>query len=177
MKKLIFFVLALFAMSNVFAQTSEEMAASKARLAKMEKLVKMPKSTGLSSIDALAVNCGAIAANSVEITPLLQGMYYRSMGQNNEGVIDVTVKKPTVAEATELSLRIAAQALLVKQASELVKGAGEELKTVTNPLKLKAPTSCLKYSKDVLEIAAAETAFQVKAIAEMIKTLSNSGNL
>lgn len=177
MKKLIVFALALLVTANVFAQITEEMKASEARFAKMEKLVTVPKTSGLATIDGLAANCGEIAINAVGITPLLQNMYYRSVGQSNDGIIDVTVKKPTLVEAVELSSRITAQALLIKDASDKVQGAANEIKAIRNPLQLKSPTSCLNYSKDVLATAGEESVFQLKAIGEIIKTLSDGNNL
>ena len=177
MKKLLVFAFAVFITATSFAQTQEELKASEERLAKIEKIVTPPKSSGMPTVDGLAVNCGEIAANAVQITPVLRNMYYRSIGKNNDGVIDVTVKKPTLAEATELSSRIAAQALLIKNAVEMSTHAAEEITTVKNPLKLLGITSCLKYSKNVLAITGAESLFQVKAIAEIIKTLSTGDNL
>lgn len=104
-------------------------------------------------------------------------MYYRSIGQTEDGVTDVTVKKPTLEELTELSARIGTQAAAVAAATKLVPAAGEELKGVKNPMKLAAATKSVKYSKDVLEIVGVESAFQVKAIADMIKTATSNDNL
>lgn len=152
------------------------MQASKDRSAKLEKL-SQPKSCGVVAIDALTASTGIIASESTEITTPLQGMYYRSIGQTKDGVTDVTVKKPTLAELQELSARIATQAIAVSAAVKLVPEASKELSAIKNPLKLKAPTAAVKYSKDALAIIGEESAFQVKAIADMIKTASSGNNL
>lgn len=44
-------------------------------------------------------------------------------------------------------------------------------------MKLATATKSVKYSKDVLEIVGVESAFQVKAIADMIKTATSNDNL
>lgn len=176
MKKFLFCAMALACAISVSAQTAEEMQVSQERAAKLEKL-SQPKNCGMATIDGLTSAAGLVAAESVQITPLLQGMYYRSIGQTEEGVIDVTVKKPTLDELKELSARIGLQAAAVAAAVKLVPEAGKELSTLRNPLKLKGATKALKYSKDVLAIVGEESAFQVKAIAEMIKTASSGDNL
>ena len=169
-------MMALVCAVSVSAQTAEEMQASKERAAKLEKLVQ-PKNCGIATVDGLTSAAGLVAVESIQITPLLQGLYYRSIGQTEDGVTDVTVNKPTLEELTELSARIGTQAAAVAAATKLVPAAGEELKGVKNPMKLAAATKSVKYSKDVLEIVGVESAFQVKAIADMIKTATSNDNL
>ena len=176
MKKVLFCAMALLCAISVSAQTKEEFQASKARAEKLEKLAQ-PKSCKIAEVDALTTAAGTIAAESVQITPLLQGMYFRSIGETEEGITDVTVKKPTVEELMELSGRIALQAVAVKTAAELVPAAGSALKSIKNPMQLKAPTQAVNYGKDVLAIAGEESVFQAKAIAEMIKTAQEGDNL
>lgn len=176
MKRFFLGMLALICAMEVSAQTTEEMQASKARTEKLMKLVQ-PKDCGLEKVDALTSAAAVAAAESIEITPLLQGMYYRSIGQTEDGVTDVTVKKPTMAELEELSARIGMQATAVAAATKLVPEASKEVSGIKNPMKLKNPTQSLKYAKDVLAILGEESAFQVKAIADMIKTASTGNNL
>lgn len=176
MKKVLLCMVALVCAAGVSAQTAEEIQASKERAEKLEKLVQ-PKNCGLEKIDELTSAAGLVATESVQITPLLQGLYYRSIGQTEDGVTDVTVKKPTLEELMELSARIKRQADAVAETAKLVPEASKELSTIKNPMKLKAPTQAVKYSKDVLEIVGVESAFQVKAIAEMIKTATSGNDL
>ena len=176
MKKVVLYMMALVCAVSVSAQTAEEMQASKECTAKLEKLVQ-PKNCGIATVDGLTSSAGLVAVESIQITPLLQGFYYRSIGQTEDGVTDVTVKKPTLEVLTELSARIGTQAAAVVDATKLVAAAGEELKGVKNPMELAAATKSVKYSKDVLEIVSVESAFQVKAIADMIKTATSNDNL
>ena len=110
-------MMALVCAVSVSAQTAEEMQASKERAAKLEKLVQ-PKNCGIATVDGLTSSAGLVAVESIQITPLLQGMYYRSIGQTEDGVTDVTVKKPTLEELTELSARIGTQAAAVAAATK-----------------------------------------------------------
>lgn len=175
MKKFLLCMAALMCTISVSAQTAEEMQASIERAAKLAKLEK-PKDCGIKTIDELTSEAERVAKESVQITPLLQGLYYRSVGQTEDGVADATVKKPTLEELMELSTRIGIQAEAVANVSKLLPDAGEELKTIKNPMKLKAATQAINYSKNVLEIVSIESAHQVKAIADMIKTATSNDN-
>ena len=181
MKK--FFLCVMLLMTSVVlnvlsAQTSDELKASKDRYAKLEKLSKKaPKECNVPSVDGLAGSTTLVMIESLQITPLLEGLYYRSIGQTEDGVTDVTVKKPTLEECTALSTKITVQAAAVKAATELIKPATEELKTVKNPITLGKATKSLNYSKDALVIVGEETTYQLKAIASIIETIKSADNL
>lgn len=164
--------MALLCAVGVSAQTAEEMQASKERIAKLEKLVQ-PKNCGLAKVDELTSAAGHVAAESILISSSLQNLHSRLTAL--AGNADVTVIASMVAELETLSGRIKLQTEAVDKTAQLVPEAGKELKSIKNPMKLKAPTQALNYSKDVLEIVGVETAFQVKAVAEMIRTVT-SGN-
>lgn len=179
MKKVLFVLVAfaLLAMNgSVNAQTQEEMDASKERYAKLQKL-KDPGKVGSTNIDALAVSSTKILATSLEITPQLENFYYRSIGQSEDGVTDVTVKKPTLEECVELSGMIALQTLAIKKATESIEAASGELKGIKNPMKAGKAGKSLNYSKDVLSLTGLESTFQAKAIAEIIETIKTGDNL
>lgn len=165
--------------SQMFAQTPEELNASKDRYAKLEKLVKKgsPKETGLASVDGLAVGSTAVMAESLQITPLLDNLYARSIGETKEGVTDVTLKKPTLEECMELSARIAKQALVAKETSERVQNVVSEVKGVKNPMTAGKAVKSLDYSKDVILIVGLESVYQAKAIASIIATIKSADNL
>lgn len=175
MKKILFCTMVLFFAVASSAQTTEDMKASKERSAKLAKL-KQPKDCGVAAIDKLTSSAGNVAEESVQITPILEGMYYRSIGQTEDGVTDVTVKKPTVEELTELSARIAKQAIAVVEVTKTIEPAGKEISSAKGPAALKA-TKSLNYSKDVLVILGEESVFQTKAIAAMIETAESAKNL
>lgn len=165
-------------LGELIAQTPEEMNASKERCAKLEKLSeKAPKQCNVKSVDGLAGSTTVVLAESIEITPLLEGLYYRSIGQTEDGVTDVTVKKPTLEECTELSSRIAVQAVAVKAATELIEPTAADLKTLKNPRVAAKAVKSLDYSKDALIILGEETAYQTKAIASIIETIKSADNL
>lgn len=173
MKKVLFLAVALLMTAGAFAQTPEQMQASKERLAKLEKLSAAPKACGSASIDALSGKSEEIAKNAVVLTPFVQAVCYSALGQNIDGVADASVAKPNVVEVTALSLKLADQAKMIKEAGEQVEGAANEVKAIKNPMKIKPAASNLSYAKDVLAVAGEETAFQAQVIAEMIKTLSD----
>ena len=60
---------------------------------------------------------------------------------------------------------------MIKDAALILPVVTLEAKSIRNPLKMIAPLSCVKYSKQVLSIAGEESAFQAKIIAEVMKTL------
>lgn len=176
-------VLAMLVMAGLWsqmsAQTPEELNASKDRYAKLEKLVKKggPKETGLVSVDGLAVGSTAIMAESLQITPLLENLYARSIGETKEGVTDVSVKKPTLEECMVLSARIGKQALAAKATSELVQNAASEVKGLKNPMAAAKAVKSLDYSKDVIAIVGLESVYQAKAIESIIATIKSADNL
>lgn len=178
MKKTLFIAIAfVFTLtSNIMAQTTaDDVLASKERFEKLAKF-NAPKEVGSPNIDKLTVSSTSVAIESQAITPLLQNLYYRSIGQTSEGVTDVTIKKPTVAECVELSTRIATQALAVKASTEAISGASTDLKSLS-PLKAIKAAKSFNYSKDVLAIVGVESLYQVKAIAAMIETAKSAKSL
>lgn len=178
-KLLIVAVTLLMSVANFTqAQMREEFQVSRDRYAKLEKLnQKLPKQTGLQGVDGLASGSTVVMLESMQITPLLEGLYYRSIGESNDGIADVTVKKPTLEECEELALRITKQVTVSKSTIERVKGASEEVTGLKNPLTAAKALKSVDFSKDVLAIIGEETVFQTKAIAEIIKTIKTADNL
>lgn len=181
MTKLLFvaFTLLVSFASFIQAQTKEEFQVARERYAKLEKLSqKLPlKQTGLQGVDGLATGSTAVMVESMQITPLIENLYYRSIGESNDGIADVTVKKPTLEECEELAVRITNQSLAAKATAELVKGASDDVKGLKNPLTAAKAVKSVDFSKDVLAIIGEESVFQVKAIAEIIKTIKSADNL
>ncbi len=115
MKKILFCAMALLSVIAVSAQTAEEMEASKQRMEKLTKLTQ-PKATGIGDIDNLVAASAKVAAESVEITPLIQNIY------NQAG--DVT-KYPSLTELTGLGERIKKQTEQIEVFSPLLIYAGK----------------------------------------------------
>lgn len=166
----------IVACNVVFGQTKEEIQSSNERIEKIQKL-EMPKSTSVASIDELNVTLGNAALESASITPLLKGLYYRSVGESADGIVDVTVKKPTLEECKELAARILTQVKVVQGISSLLPSVASDAKEIKNPLKLAKVASSLSYVKTAVSVLGEETMFQSKAINTIIQTLTSSGNL
>lgn len=84
-------------MQIYYLHKQKEIAKSSERNEKILKL-EAPKSSSIASLDDLTVNVGATALESTNITPLLQNLYYRSIGETKDGIADVTIKKPSLEE-------------------------------------------------------------------------------
>ena len=172
-------LLAAFLMASstaAFAQTKEEISSSDARIEKIQKL-ETPKSTSIASLDNLNVTLGASALESAAITPILKNFYYRSIGQTTDGVADVTVKKPSLAECQDLAARILTQVKIVQTITAMLPAVTGDAKSITNPLKLAKVASSLGYVKTAVSLLGEETMFQSSAIKSIIQTLTSSGNL
>ncbi|TDX86321.1 hypothetical protein [Epilithonimonas xixisoli] len=177
MKKLLMAAFVFASLTSAIAQTSRE--DFKASMERVEKLGKLsaPKTTSVTTLDKLNSEIGDSAKESMKISPLLQNLYYRSIGQTNDGVTDVKVKKPTLKECEELALRIFSQSKNVQAFAANVTSVSSESMSVTNPLKLAKIGSAVKYAKNASTILGEESVFQTKAIKSIIQTVKSAGNL
>lgn len=180
--------LILVMQQNTFAQkTKDELKAEREvlkaemkskdaedRKAKFEKLTE-PKTSGISSVDGLATNSTKMLVSTKEINAIVPEMYKRTVGESVDGVADVTVKKPTLAELTDLGLNIATQIKAVSDASASVTTASADIK---NAGMMQAPkgTKSLNYSKEVLGLVLPELNLNLKVVNNLIATLKSSGN-
>lgn len=144
------------------------------RKAKFEKLTE-PKTSGISSVDGLAVNSTKMLVSTKEINVLIPEMYKRTVGESVDGVADVTVKKPTLDELTALGLNIATQIKIVSDASATVATASSDLKSAGMMQAPKGAKS-LNFSKDVLGLVLPELNLNLKVLNNLIATLKSSGN-
>ncbi|WDF47614.1 hypothetical protein PQ459_03780 [Chryseobacterium sp. KACC 21268] len=177
MKKLLSAVLLIASFVFTMAQTSrEEFKASMERVEKLGKL-SAPKQTSVATLDNVNSEIGNSAKEAMSITPILQNLYYRSIGQTSDGVTDVKVKKPSLKECEELAARIFSQSQNLKTITSNLTSVSSESMAVTNPLKLAKVTSAVKYAKTASSILGEETLFQSKAIKSIIQTVKSSGNL
>ena len=177
MKKFITFLsIVLIGANFLNGQTKEEIAQSIERIEKISKL-ESPKSTSVASLDNLTVNIGEVALESTNITPLLQNLYYRSIGETKDGVVDVTVKKPSLDECKELATRILSQTEKIQNLTSLLSNVTNETSNIKNPLKLPKILSSVNYAKTAISLLGEETVFQANAIKNIISTLSSGNNL
>ena len=180
--------LILVMQQNTFAQkTKDELKAEREvlkaemkskdaedRKAKFEKLTE-PKASGISSVDDLATNSTKMLVSTKEINAIVPEMYKRTAGESVDGVADVTVKKPTLAELTDLGLNIATQIKAVSDASASVTTASADLKSAGMMQAPKGAKS-LNFSKDVLGLVLPELNLNLKVVNNLIATLKSSGN-
>lgn len=164
MKKFVWCVALLFAAVTVSAQSAEEIQASLDRLAKLEKLSK-PKDTGLAKVDELLLKSGEVATESMAIS---MGLHEANKLLSSEQVDDVAKINPDNLQL----LLLGAQKMSTESLPAVVKlspEAAKEVKEIKNPLKAKGALSAVNYSKTVVEVVTEETAFQVKALTDIIK--------
>ncbi|MCD8318797.1 MAG: hypothetical protein LUC45_08195 [Paraprevotella sp.] len=164
-------------LSTMQAQTKEDMQAAKERCEKLTKLLdNKPKSTSIPDVDQYVDWVNTAAATSMANSEQLRNLYYRSIGETEDGVTDVTVKKPTLEELTQLSTTIAAQAVSMKEAVSSAQKAATAAKDAKGRATVKA-AKALAYTKDAYPILVEETEAQGKAIAAMIETAKTAKNL
>jgi hypothetical protein len=144
------------------------------RQAKMDKL-EAPAPCGIQSVDDLAAKSTANLAASKANNKLIPEMYKRTIGETVDGVTDVTVKKPTVDELTELAVNIGTQIKAVTDASADVANASNDI-SKASPLKVPKGTKVLNYTKDVNSLVLPELQLNLKVVNNLIATLKSSGN-
>ena len=180
MKKFLFVTAALLTMSVsfCFGQTKEDIKASIDRCAKLEKLCsKQPKMTGLPDVDSYVQGVYNAAISSTATSLLLQGLYYRQIGETKDGVTDVTIKKPTVEELVALAATLTAEGASISEAAKGAEAATKASSTNTNPMKAAKIASALAFTKDAYPVLLEESNAKVAAIKQMIETAKTAKNL
>lgn len=191
MKKFMLMAIALFTMSAVNAQIADQIKQSRDRAAKLEKLTKDYKASGNGQIDGYGNDIKNAAVLAMANSEQLENFYKREIGESADGVQDVTVTKPTLADWTTLATTVAGEAASIKAAIDKAKSAGEAAKQEAdnaaaekNPMKkakaaknAKAAAAVVQFGNAATPILLEESAAQVKAIDEIIKTLKAGKNL
>ena len=154
----------LVATAGISAQTPEETQQSLERIEKLIKLqTEQPKNCGLQSVDELMANAHEAASESLQISPIVQKLQKRIEEKDTDATM--------IVELSELGVRLAKQTKAVQEITEQISPASQEIAKIKNPLKLKEPTKVMNYSKEVLQIASEETAFQAMAVKKMLEQL------
>ena len=191
MKKLFLLAVALFMVCVANAQMKEQIQKSHARAAKLQALCDDYKACGNAGIDGYGNEMKNAAVCAIATSVNLEGMYKRQIGVTEDGVTDVTIKKPTLDEWVALGATIAGEAASVKAATDKAKDAGEEAKRLANeatatknPMKAakaaktaKAATAVIEFGNIATPILLEETAAQAKAVNEIISILKSGKNL
>lgn len=204
MKRIILTVLVAFLMVGFTAnaQTAEELKAarevlkaelmSKERLktiAKLEKM-KMPSPCEIGAIDKLASGTAEILKafrggefnilgqpyTTKGLNYLVPEMYKRTVGESIDGVIDVTVEKPTAKEIAELTAILTNVGLAIADISKEMANAGDQVKSAS-PTQAIPAAKALKYTVDNITFLVPEIELQGKIIANLIATLKSANNL
>ena len=108
---------------------------------------------------------------------LLQGLYYRQIGETKDGVTDVTIKKPTVEELVALAATLTAEGASISETAKGAEAATKASSTNTNPMKAAKIASALAFTKDAYPVLLEESNAKVAAIKQMIETAKTAKNL
>ncbi len=178
----------LFSIQTIsYSQTKEELKAereqlktemkSSASVERQEKISKLtvPKSSGVKSVDDLAISSAAMLVTAADNNKIIPDLYKRTIGETIDGVTDVTVKKPELAELETLAANIATQTLAVSKASEAVSAASADI-SKAGPLQAPKATKALNYTKDTLALLAPELQLNAKVVKNLIATLKSAKN-
>lgn len=143
---------------------------------KMEKLSeKDPGQVSINAVDQLATSSVQVLKSAINFGDIVPEMYKRVIGETVDGVTDVTVKKPTLAEVAELGANIGAVIVTLTQLQQAVKTAADEVKKAS-PLQAPKAAKSLNYSKDVIELTLPELELNAKVVKNLIETIKSSKN-
>ena len=192
MRKLFLLALAFLAMTNVNAQTKEDMDKSEKRAKELQALCdNYPKESGSAEVDGYGKSVYDAALMAIANSEQLETLYYRQIGETKDGVTDVTIIKPTLDEWVSLGTTITTEGVSVKNAVDKAKGAAEAVKKQSedaknekNPMKAaktakqaKAMGAIIEFGNAATPILLEESGAQAKAIQQIISTLKSGGNL
>lgn len=192
MKKISFIIMSIFLLTcSASAQIKEDIQKSKDRAAKLQTLCESYKTSGSVNIDGYGDAVKKAAAFAIANSVQLENLYKRQIGETEDGVTDVTIKKPTLEEWTALATTIAGEAASIKEATDKVENAANEAKSMTesaskekNPMKMakaakkaKAATAIIEFGNAATPILLEESAAQAKAVKVIIETLKSGKNL
>jgi|LauGreDrversion4_2_1035121.scaffolds.fasta_scaffold866669_1 hypothetical protein len=187
-KTLLFILGSLFLINfSTNAQTLEELKAMRDELKaelkgnahldrekRMEKL-KEPGTVNLAAVDQLAASSFTVLTRSIEFGDLVPEMYKRVIGETVDGVTDVTVKKPTLAEVAELGANIASVIATLVQLQQAAKTAAEDVKKAS-PLQAPKAAKSMNFSREVIELTLPELELNAKVVKNLIETIKSSKN-
>jgi len=187
-KTLLFILGSLFLINfSTNAQTLEELKAMRDELKaelkgnahldrekRMEKL-KEPGTVNLAAVDQLAASSFTVLTRSIEFGDLVPEMYKRVIGETFDGVTDVTVKKPTLAEVAELGANIASVIATLVQLQQAAKTAAEDVKKAS-PLQAPKAAKSMNFSREVIELTLPELELNAKVVKNLIETIKSSKN-
>lgn len=180
MKKIIFSLVVLFTTFsfNSYSQTlSTDFSSLDQLVIKLKKACdKMPNETGETDVDLFVDGNKKAAQGAVSSAAQLHELYSREIGENKDGVQDVTVKKPTLEEWVNLATTIATQAAGMTELGVAGKKAADTVKKANKMAALKYAKP-MKWATDIMPVTGEALAEEGKAIDQIIKLLKSENNL
>ena len=147
-------------------------------MTKLENLcAKQPKITGVGDVDTYVQGVFKAANASIKSSEQLKNLYYRQIGKTEDGVTDVTIKKPSVEELVALGTTLVEEGKSIAEAAKGAEAATKGAGGVKNPLKVTKVASALAFSKDAYPVLAEQAQAKVDAINKMIETAKSASNL
>lgn len=164
-----------------FSANAQNVSADFTSLDKLvEKLAKAsakaPNPCGEEDIDVFVEGNKKAADGAVESAKKLHELYSRQIGENNDGIRDIDVKKPTLEEWFDLAKSIAKQTAGMAELGVSGKNASEAVKKADKmkAIKLAKP---VKWATDIMPVTGEALAEEAKAIDEIIEILKSENNL
>lgn len=192
MKKIFFIAISMMLMiGTASAQIKEDVQKSQVRATELQKLCDDYKTCGNGNIDDYGNAVKAAAIFAISNSKQLETLYQRQIGETKDGVTDVTIKKPTLTEWSNLATTVAGETLSIKTATDKAQAAVEEAKDISematkekNPMKVakaathaKLASAIVSFGNEATPILLDESAAQAKAIKSIIDTLKSGKNL
>lgn len=171
-------IVALFCMTTINAQTvNEQMQSINTLVEKLSKsLEKAPKDCGVEGIDTYVNGCKTAATGAVATAAQLKGLYSRQIGETQDGVTDVTVKKPSLQDWVALGTTLATQTAGIAKVGAAAANAANAVKEAPK-MKAIGMAKSVKWSADALSLTGKALAEQAKAVKEIIDVLKSGNNL
>jgi hypothetical protein len=151
-------------------RSSEE---HQARLKEIKEL-QPPGATGIASVDDLSKKTTTALDETKKNNDLIPQWYTGTIGETEDGVPDVTVKKPTIKELIDVSRSLDNTQKSISQAASDIPSVTSDAKAA-GPLKSIKAMKSVNYSKKVTTLLAPELLYQTKVISNLIATLKSSG--
>lgn len=178
MKKILLAIVVLISTFSAYAQSvTADFTVLDKLIEKLEKAyAKAPNSSGDEDIDGFVEGNKTAALGAVASADQLHNLYSRQIGETNDGVQDVTVKKPTLEDWVNLSATVATQTAGMAELEASGKKAAEAVKKADKlkAIKLAKP---VKWATDIMPVTAEALAEETKAINQIINLLKSENNL
>ena len=104
--------------------------------------MQAPGATGIASVDNLSNNTAKALDETKKNNELIPQLYTRTIGETEDGVPDVTVKKPTLQELVDVSKSL-------DNTQKSISQAASDIPSVTSDAKAAGPLKSIKAMKSL----------------------------